>query len=207
MQNIRGMLLEEALLNLLESSGYKTVDDPTGDPTLQDGSAGIKVKGRGGSHQIDAIADSRVHQPFSHPQRLLVEAKCYEPRQAVGLPFVRGAVGTLKDVSEFWMTAGGQIPKQRYHYQYAMFSATGYTKDAQRYAFAHDVYLIPLAASRFLTPVIQSIRNVTPAQPAEERNLDIPVQMKELRREVRRAIRGLEAAPTSANSSESCLPV
>lgn len=56
------------------------------------------VKGRGGEHQIDAIADFIVHQPFSYPQRLLVEAKCYSNK--VRLPVIRNAAGVLKDVNE-----------------------------------------------------------------------------------------------------------
>ena len=47
------------------------------DPTLSEGPAGLNVLGRGGKHQIDTIADLRIDQPFSNPQRLLVEAKAY----------------------------------------------------------------------------------------------------------------------------------
>src|SRR5580700_467807 len=188
-QNVRGMLLEEALLNPLESSGYKTIDTPGADPTLGDGPAGLKVKGRGSDHQIDAIADFRIHPPFSHPQRLLVEAKCFDPSDKVGLPIVREAVGVLKDVSEHWVTTGKTIPKARYHYQYAIFSATGYTSDAQRYAFAQDIYLIPLAAPQFLRPVVEAIRNVGQTNPSE-----IAVDMKRLRAAVRAAIQSWAGA-------------
>ena len=125
-------------------------------------SAGLLVRGRGTSHQIDAIADFSLHAPFSHPQRLLVEAKCFDSHQRVGLSIVRGALGTLKDVEEFWVSVPDGPPKRRYHYQYSIFSATGYTENAQRYAFAQDIYLIPLAESRFFAPAITSLRNVLP---------------------------------------------
>lgn len=173
--NIRGMLLEEALLQLLESTGYLTILSRGVDPTLYDGPAGLKVRGRGSDHQIDAISDFQAPPPFSHPQRLLVEAKCFDPGVRVGLRIVREAVGILKDVSEFWMVAGGAIPKQRYHYQYAVFSATGYTQEAQRFAFAQDIYLIPLAASRFLEPVLQALRSVRPAAVDDAGNSNIEV--------------------------------
>jgi hypothetical protein len=188
--NIRGMLLEEALLHLLESTGYRTVLSRGTDPTLFDGPAGLKVRGRGSDHQIDAISDFQAPPPFSHPQRLLVEAKCFDPGTRVGIRIVREAVGILKDVSEFWMVAGGEIPKQRYHYQYAVFSATGYTDEAQRFAFAQDIYLIPLAASRFLEPAIQALRNVRPAATDDLGNANIDVDMTELRRSIRSLIRG-----------------
>lgn len=70
------MLLEEAALHLLHRSGYRTVDAPGTDPTLCNVGAGLAVRGRGSEHQIDVIADFVVHQPFSNPQRLLVESKC-----------------------------------------------------------------------------------------------------------------------------------
>ncbi len=40
---IRGMLLEEAVLHLLRSSGYIPVLKAGTDPTLHDGSAGLEI--------------------------------------------------------------------------------------------------------------------------------------------------------------------
>lgn len=161
--HVRGALLEEVLLHFLRGSGYRIVNDHRADPTLCRGVAGLEVFGRGCKHQIDAIADFQVPHPFSHPQRLLVEAKCYAQNKKIGVEVVRNAVGVLKDVSEFWVTnERSGIPKNRYHYQYALFSATPYTSGAQRYAFAQDVYLIPVADSAFLTSVIHAIRSILP---------------------------------------------
>jgi hypothetical protein len=183
------MLLEEALLNLLRSAGYKTVEGVGDDPTLQEGSAGLEVKGRGTYHQIDAIADFEVQHPFGNPNRLLIEAKCFSPREKVGLPIVREAVGVLKDVSEFWFIGVDQeVPKQRYHYQYAIFSATGYTPQAERYAFAQDIYLIPLAESLYFRPVTEAIRGVS-ALPRYTREGDLPLNLREARAAVREALR------------------
>jgi hypothetical protein len=187
---IRGMLLEEALLYLLQLSGYRTVGEAGRDPTLHDGSSGLQVLGRGGKHQIDAIANFIVAHPFSHPQRLLVEAKCYAyDRNHVGIEVIRNAVGVLKDVGEYWVSRGGVPPKARYHYQYALFSATGYTSDAERYAYAQDIYLIPLAKSKFFKPIIDSIRKVNyQAFEAESAN-DIKVNMTRLRQAIRRRLK------------------
>jgi hypothetical protein len=74
------MLLEEAIIHLLRITGYQTVEWAGSDPTLRDGSSGLQVIGRGGRHQIDAVGDFSVTLPFSHPQRLLVEAKRYDDR-------------------------------------------------------------------------------------------------------------------------------
>lgn len=45
---IKGLLLEEVLLNLLKESGYSIVNDVNNDATLKQGHSGIEVKGRVG---------------------------------------------------------------------------------------------------------------------------------------------------------------
>jgi hypothetical protein len=157
---IRGMLFEEAVLFLLRGAGYNPVTSIGTDPTLRPHSAGIgiSVVGRGAHHQIDAIADYLMPQPFGHPQRLLVEAKCYTNRRPVDIDCTRSAVGVLKDVSEFWNTVDG-LPSnhRRYHYQKAIFSATTFTAPAERYAFAHDIYLIPMGSSACFKGLLDAI--------------------------------------------------
>src|SRR5438270_8627935 len=119
---VRGVLLEEAILALLRASAYRTVTTHAGDPTLDHCGAGLIVLGRGGRHQIDAVADLRIAQPFTNPQRLLVEAKAYSDGRTVGLQIIRGAVGVLKDVSEYWVRSDSDEPgAPRYHYQFAVF--------------------------------------------------------------------------------------
>lgn len=185
---IRGMLLEEALLHLLRGSGYRTVEAVNNDETLKAGAAGLLVKGCGGNHQIDAIADFLVSQPFSHPQRLLVEAKCYSNK--VRLPVVRNAVGVLKDVGEYWVPESSNVPaKRRYHYQYALFSASGYTKDSERYAFAQDINLIPLAHSRFLSPVLDAIRSFSEQDFDTAPGDNISLRMSSLRQAIRNRLK------------------
>ena len=110
---IRGMLLEEAILYLLRISGYRTIEDAADDETLRIGRAGIEVVGRGGAHQIDAIADFSLTPPFSYSQRLLLEAKCYHSRTPVSLAVIRNAVGVLRDVEEHWFTTNQDIPEKK----------------------------------------------------------------------------------------------
>jgi hypothetical protein len=157
--HIKGMLLEEAILHFLKRSGYKTINEVGSDTTLCKHSAGMAVKGRGSSHQIDAIADFQVLQPFSNPQRLLIEAKCYDDKTSLGVSIIRNAVGVLKDVSEFWVPSKcNRISGySRYHYQYAVFSSTPFSRNAQDYAFAHDVYLFPLNRSKYFEPILDGI--------------------------------------------------
>lgn len=155
---IRGILLEEAVLHLLMSAGYVPVYRKGSDVTLEQNGYSLFVRGRGERHQIDAIADYRVQPPFSNPQRLLLEAKFYNSRQ-VGLNVIRNAVGVLNDVSQFFVAPRGHSPRKlRYHYQYAVVSATRFTQPSQKYAYAHDVFLIPLGASTFFSGLLRAIR-------------------------------------------------
>lgn len=186
LHQIRGMCLEEVVRHLLKATGYRPIDssDVAKDPTLDVGSAGMIVRGRGSDHQIDAISDFLVQQPFSNPQRLLVEAKCYNNSTNVDLGVVRNALGTLRDVSEYWTredhaTKQDHLPKPRYHYQYAVFSATGYTKPAQEFAYAHDIYLFNVARSRYFQPIIQGIRDA--AEGLSETSESIGVLRSKLR--------------------------
>lgn len=164
---IRGMLLEEAVLYLLRRTGYRTIDSENGDPTLDSCGAGLQVRGRGSKHQIDAIADYLVQPPFGNPQRLLGEAKCYGQTHPIGLDITRNAVGVLKDVSEYWTPSAKPVAgRKRYHYQYAIFSSSRFSKNAQRYAFAQDIYLVPLGRSTFFAGILLALNRVaqTPTQ-------------------------------------------
>lgn len=187
---IRGMLLEEAALHLLRRSGYRTVDSCVDDPTLCNLGAGLGVRGRGCSHQIDAIADFIVHQPFSNPQRLLVESKCYDWQHKTGIDVVRNAIGVLKDTSEFWVVGPGPIVgRRRYHYQYAIFSASPFTNTAQKYAFAQDVHLFPLDRSAYFRPILEAIRAAAPPELVLPAVIAGPGQLHRYRMSIREWLR------------------
>jgi hypothetical protein len=174
---------------LLCAAGYRTVNEAGTDPTLGTCSAGMTVLGRGTCYQIDAVADFRIGQPFTNPQRLLVEAKSYSDERLIGLPIVRGAVGVLKDVSEFFVaqTSGGP-PTKRYHYHAAIFSSSDFTSDAQAYAFAHDIHLLPLARSSYFAPVIAAIDAAAAALPTTREGQATNVVLSKVRRELRRRL-------------------
>lgn len=188
LSQIRGLLLEEVLLYLLEFSGFKTVLAADGDDTLHRGPAGIEVKGRGCLHQIDAIADFVVATPFSNPHRLLIEAKCYSETSPIGVEYVRNALGVLTDVSEYWVPLPGSNGK-RYHYQYAIFSASGFTSTAEKYAFAHDIYLFPLNKSAFFQPILQNIRSLEPRAFNSDNARSIDISLSNFRASFRELLR------------------
>ena len=99
---VRGALLEEAVLYLLGKTGYDVFDHHSSKlgPGLRSGHSGLDVEGRGSWHQIDALAEFSASPAFMYPLRLIVEAKCYRANRPVGIEVVRNSVGVLKDISE-----------------------------------------------------------------------------------------------------------
>jgi len=192
---IRGALLEEAVLALLRASGYRTVTTEIGDDCLARHPAGIGVCGRACIHQIDAIADHIIAHPFSHPQRLLVEAKNFNDRRAVGVEVIRNAVGVLKDVGEF-VPPHARIP-YRHHYQYAVFASSRFSPDAQHYAFAHDVYLLQLSATSGMAAILSAIEDYAATLDIDRRGrvagVDLPVLRGQLRRSLQPELPGGQA--------------
>jgi hypothetical protein len=193
------MLLEEIVLWLLRRSGYRAVDVAGSDATLLDGKSGLEVRGRGEDHQIDAIADQAILLPFANPARMLVEAKCVAKN--VGLPVVRNALGVLHDVSQYWIPASRiglvgaphplitpvKVPLRRYHYQFAIVSATGFSKEAQNFAYAHDIKLLPLGGSAFLSAVVAQVAELSDA---EFTQIQRAIPLQHLRQRIRSSLRG-----------------
>lgn len=90
----------------------------------------------------------RITPPFVYPLRLFVEAKCYASTK-VGIDIVRMGVGILNDINTNYSTVNlstEQLSVKRYQYHYAIFSTSGFSKPAQRYAIAHKIHLIDLSS-------------------------------------------------------------
>ena len=146
---LRGYVLEEVLARLLRENGYMLlVRASQDDDALRDGRHGLLVRGRGTDHQVDALGELAIPAPFSLPVRLFAEAKFKS--DPVGISDVRNALGVLNDVNEHYATdAMHDFPMRRYQYRYALFSTTGFTPDAQKYALAHQISLIDLQGPAF----------------------------------------------------------
>jgi hypothetical protein len=161
---IRGALLEEAVLFLLEKVGYDAYDPgallPHHAEHLRAGHSGLEVRGRGTWHQLDAFALWKYSPAFMYPLHLMVEAKCYASHRPVGVEVARNSVGVLKDISENYFTftrEGGTFRGPRYNYTAAIFSTSGYTQGAVEYAVAHQVFLIQYENVAAIQPLIDSI--------------------------------------------------
>ncbi|MFC9087422.1 hypothetical protein [Nocardiopsis dassonvillei] len=145
---LRGYLLEESLAWLIRSSGYRLLANADQDPVeLVSEGSNLSVRGRGAVHQVDVLGEFGFTPAFSLPVRLFLEAKYY--KTPCRLQVVRNAHGVLHDVNENFVDHPGTRPRRRYRYSYALFSANGFTDEAQRYALAHQISLVDLSGGSF----------------------------------------------------------
>jgi hypothetical protein len=128
----------------LRDNGYRLLVAAQQDPeALRGGAHGLLVRGRGADHQADVLGELALPIPFSLPLRIFVEAKCRAAK--TGLGDVRNAHGVVHDVNEHFGTASAgarRVADRRYHYRYTLFSASGFTMPAQRYALAQQISLV-----------------------------------------------------------------
>ncbi len=160
---VRGALLEEAVLYLLKNVGYEPINASMLPATgLRNGHSGLEAQGRGAWHQLDALSSWTHSPPFMYPLRLIVEAKCYRQGKPVEIEVVRNSIGVLKDVSEnyFSMLQDGTVVQgPRFNYVAAIFSTSGFTRGAVQYAVAHQIFLIQYTKIPAIAPLIEAIAN------------------------------------------------
>lgn len=159
---IRGALLEEIVLLLLDRSGYRRIK--AGEEGTRNGRAGLEVEGRGSHHQIDALVSPVHSHAFIYPIRLMVEAKC--ETSPVGLATVRSVVGTLFDINQNFLArrvgGGREVRVQRFNYHAALFAANGYSDNAEQFALAHQVFLIDYSHVAAMRPVVEALLALQP---------------------------------------------
>ncbi|RSI64462.1 restriction endonuclease [Streptococcus oralis] len=149
----KGYLLEIVLAKLLKVNGYDLVTstDNEDNEIVDLPRNGLNIKGRGAYHQFDSLGTFRITPPFTHPIRLFLEAKFYTSNK-VGIDRVRMGIGILQDVNTNYSTvtmSDKELKLPKYNYNYAIFSTSGFTGDAQRLALAHKIRLIDLSSGYY----------------------------------------------------------
>ncbi|WP_271397301.1 hypothetical protein [Salinicoccus roseus] len=162
----RGYLLEDIISHLLEVNGYDLITTDESSGICKKGN-GLNVVGRGGVHQFDSLGEFKWNYPFTYPIRLFVEAKFWKEgrkeRNRVGINVIRNGLGVLTDVNQGETTVNSNtisLLGRKYQYHYAVFSTTGFSKDAIRFALAHKIHLVDLN-SREYKSLLDSIENFT----------------------------------------------
>lgn len=202
-ESIRGLVLEEIILHLLQMVGYRLVEPPE-DGNTRSGKAGTEVRGRGAWHQIDVYAAFDHTPAFVYPLRMLMEAKCYKKSNKVGVETVRNAVGVLKDIAENYFSyssASGSsdldLKMQRFNFVSAIFSASGFSKPAQEYAIAHQIFLIQYENVFLLEDIIKHLMKMTKRH---FQVFDSDETMKNIRNDIKRLIVGGRLEPAEGVS-------
>ena len=149
----KGYLLEIVLAKLLKVNGYDLVTstDNEDNEIVDLPRNGLNIKGRGAYHQFDSLGTFRITPPFVYPIRLFLEAKFYTNNK-VGIDRIRMGIGILQDVNTNYSTVdmtSQELKLPKYNYNYALFSTSGFTDDAQRLAIAHKVYLMDLSSGYY----------------------------------------------------------
>lgn len=149
----KGYLLEIVLAKLLKVNGYDLVTstDNEDNEIVDLPRNGLNIKGRGAYHQFDSLGTFRITPPFVYPVRLFLEAKFYTNNK-VGIDRIRMGIGILQDVNTNYSTVdmtSQELKLPKYNYNYALFSTSGFTDDAQRLAIAHKVYLMDLSSGYY----------------------------------------------------------
>jgi hypothetical protein len=187
---IKGAILEELVLHLLGMIGYRIIGPE--EEGAKKGKSGLEVQGRGEWHQIDAFAAFDYTPAFMYPLRLLLEAKCYAHSYPIGIDVVRNAVAVRKDISENYFTDftnkdnNDPLKRQRFNYQSAIFSTSGYTKGAQRFAIAHQIFLIQYDRVALFQPLSQGLQQLK-----EDHFKEDVLTRKGAQQEIRQYVRGL----------------
>lgn len=142
----RGYLLEYEIQDLLNEAGYVDVKK------------GKKVRGRGAPHQIDAYGVLSIPTAFIYPIRLFTEAKFYD--NEVGLPTIRNFVGVLKDLSENYFVTSKKEYSSPFRYTDAgcIFSASRFNDNAQKFAWAHNIFLFSFSELALMDGITNSIK-------------------------------------------------
>lgn len=140
----RGYVFEKIIQELLSQSGYYDVKSE-------------KIQGRGADHQIDAYGVFSYPVPYIYPIRIISEVKCYK-RETIGLPQIRDFVGVMKDISEcYFMVNGEGNQENRYNDIGCYFSYTDFTRDAQEYAWAQNIFLVSFYKNRYILNIVREI--------------------------------------------------
>jgi len=162
----RGKVFEKFIRQILLNSGFKAVV-PDGQIIYQ-ASSGLMLHGLAQPHNTDVLVNPPFQIPFFFPSRLIVECKCY--KTAVDLQAIRGALGLREDVNSFDIVTQEILEKRknyrrhgaavfdrdRYFYQIAVASLSGFTKPAQEFALVHRIPLIDIERM----PFSQQVRDI-----------------------------------------------
>lgn len=159
----RGTLFELICKRFLELSNYTLVDSSLNPPyKVINKNGSIAVKGRGEWHQIDLPFMYNYDIVLINPIRVLGEVKYYAGNKKVGLPQMRNFSMACLDIYQNYSVAKSNIRNNIHRTldQAIYISASGFSSEAENFAYSHNVKLIDASKNSVLMPTLAHIDNL-----------------------------------------------
>lgn len=163
-----GKAFEILVQQILLCAGFSQVV-ADGTYIFDDPAVGLMIQGLAEAHNADVLLEPPVQTPFYSRTRLLVECKDYTRR--VGLNTIRSALGLREDVNHFNIVDRAELTArrkrkrngltyafERYSYQVAVASMSGFSIPGQNFAAAYRIPLIEFNKMPFWENFCKKIR-------------------------------------------------
>lgn len=142
----REIIFEEKVKKLLQDSNYINIVEQN-------------IPGRSSSHGINSYGKLNLPTAFIFPLRIIFQYKYYA-KNKVELMHVRDFGGIIADISETNYAIQGDMGNicDRYNYTGCYFSATAFSREAQEYAWAHNIFMVSLERIGVMQPILKKDR-------------------------------------------------
>jgi hypothetical protein len=156
---IKSYLFRGILLPLLAENDLVAVDLAMKEKYRQRKPHLIECRGRGTWHPIDCPMEDGAMMSLMGPVRFLSEIKFYA--KPVSKQHIREFVGTINDIqANYWMAEDFNSPIDRVCEVGVFFAANGFTREAERLAFAHNIKLVAYKGNAAMRQIIALIETL-----------------------------------------------
>lgn len=138
----REYIFEEKVKKLLQDSGYISIVEK-------------EVEGNSIFHDIYNYGLLNIPNAFGFPVRMICQYKFYA-KNKVELAHIRDFYGILCDINENRFSKKGDN-SNIYANVGCYFSATGFTRAAQEYAWSHNIFLVSFEKIDVFKPILENI--------------------------------------------------
>lgn len=183
-KNIKGYAFEWFVRKILNYCGFTSVV-PDNEIVFRNG-RNVMVHGLGQPHNTDVLVDPPIQIPFFFPSRLIIECKCKNAE--LGIEHGRNVFGLREDINGFDVVTPDILHDRanyrrrkpatynfdRYYYQVALASTSGFKLTTQEFAAVHRIPLLQFKSSLFSSVVglIYELDNIQMNQFDKEKMLD-----------------------------------
>lgn len=156
---LKAIMWELVILRLIRENGFQEILSVDNLRTRRDREQFFEMRGRGCWHQIDCPCEYDKFIAFINPIRLLGEVKYYS--NPIKKDHIRQFVGVLKDIQENYFTSDDEYaPSERYTELGAFFSSSGFEKEAEKLAFAHNIKTVSHKNVWILEPLKRALEEL-----------------------------------------------